>query len=159
MKPINKVQKQRRRAERCNTQRGFCVTLQKPTGWMSFPSVSSSVASIFSTVQPWARSFCIAAAVTWSFVWLDSMRETNTWKRLTCTDREDNIGNKMNSSKPVYYVDLKKAKTWTHPHEQGPLYRSISLLPCYLQVHHGCFSSHECMLIASSSAEVPSAPM
>lgn len=122
---------------------------------MSFPNVSSSVASMFSTVQPWAWSLCIAAAVTWSLVWLDSMSETNTWKRLTCPDRVKRI-NQFEQAHVVYF-NYRDNKAETHLHVPGRLCRSISLLPSYLQVHHGRFSSHEWTLTASSSPEVPSA--
>ena len=50
----------------------------------------------------------MAAAVTWSFVWLDSMSETKTWKRLTCANRKDNRGNEIHYFDLLSYVDLKK---------------------------------------------------
>lgn len=114
---------------------------------MSFPSFSSSVASMFSTVQPCALSFCIAAAVTWSFVWLDSMSDTSTWKRLTC---------RWNRGINRFYLRGLKIST-PHLHAQEPPCHSISLLPCYLQAHHDRSSSHEWILTVSSSRQVPSA--
>lgn len=121
---------------------------------MSCPSVSSLVARIVSTVQPWALSFCIAADVTWSLVWLDNIRETKTWKRLTCPSRED----KINSFELIHNVRFEIEGTHTHTHVQEHLHRSIYLLPCYPQVHHGCFSWLGCIPVVSPSPEVPSAP-
>lgn len=118
---------------------------------MSCPSVSSLVARIFSAVQPWARSFRIAADVTWSLVWLDNIRETKTWKRLTW-------GGQTDIHLWARTQILKTYTTWTHPHVQERLHRGIYQLPCYLQGHHGRFSWLECFLVVSSSAAVPSAP-
>lgn len=123
---------------------------------MSCPSVSSLVERTFSTVQPWALSFCIAADVTWSLVWLDNNRETNTWKRLTCTTRGRQQDKYLWASTQCQI--WKKYTTQTHSHVQERLHRGIWLLPCYLQGHHGGFSWLECFLVVSSSPEVPRAP-
>lgn len=120
---------------------------------MSCPSVSSLVARIFSTVQPWARSFCIAADVTWSLVWLDNIRETKTWKRLTWGGQPD-----IYLWAQTQILKIYSALTLTDLHVQERLHRGIYLLPCYLRGHHGCFSWLECFLVVSSSTEVPSGP-
>ena len=54
-------------------------TFQNETGYISSPRVTSSVLRILCTVSPCCLSFCIAAYVTASFVWLDSIRDTNEW--------------------------------------------------------------------------------
>lgn len=57
------------------------LTLQNPTGYISFPSKSSDMPRTFSKVHPCWRSRDMAADVTSSFVWLDSISDKSTWNR------------------------------------------------------------------------------
>jgi hypothetical protein len=62
-------------------------TFQNDTGYISSPRVLSSVARILDTVNPCCLSFCIAAYVTASFVWLDSIRDIKEWYLVSCNTR------------------------------------------------------------------------
>lgn len=59
-------------------------TFQNETGYISSPRVLSSVLRMLCTVSPCCLSFCIAAYVTASFVWLDNIRDTNEWYLVSC---------------------------------------------------------------------------
>lgn len=51
---------------------------------MSSPRTVSEVARRLAGVRPCWRNLVMAAWVTWSLVWLLSIREMSTWKRYTC---------------------------------------------------------------------------
>lgn len=51
---------------------------------MRVPRMLSSVCRMLSTVRPRARSRCMAPAVTWSLVWLESISDSSSWYLCTC---------------------------------------------------------------------------
>ena len=73
----------------------------------------SSVCRMLSTVRPRARSRCMAPAVTWSLVWLESIRDSSTWYLRTCLHRDRDQGG---GGSWVLTMGQAPAKPFTHLH-------------------------------------------
>ena len=80
------------------------LTFQKPTGYINCPRISSDVSIIPSIVHPCFCSFDIAAAVTWSRVWLDSISESKTWYLYTCRHQQAIVCTALKSTSLVQYL-------------------------------------------------------